>query len=130
MTILFALRAFARNLLRESRQRNIFSYFRFNIWSEVWTVAFTSNKTKHLPTRLRRFHFFESHMSFKKLCIKIIINIKILKLIFRKIFVIITVIYFIFNCPGKYIFNLYSNRLLWLPVSSMSGTTVNKYGIN
>ena len=41
---LFTLRAFARNLLRGSRRKNIFSYFVFDDWPEIRTQAFESNK--------------------------------------------------------------------------------------
>ena len=37
MKILFALRIFARNLLKGSRRRNNFSYFHFVVWPGIWT---------------------------------------------------------------------------------------------
>ena len=41
---LFTVRVFARNLLRWSRRKNIFSHFRFDVWPGVWTEA---NKLTH-----------------------------------------------------------------------------------
>ena len=41
---ILTLRVFARNLLRESRRRNIFSYLIFDDWQGIRTQAFESNK--------------------------------------------------------------------------------------
>ena len=48
MAVLYTLRIFARNLLRESRRRNIFLfYFIFDDWPGIRTQAFGSNKPTH-----------------------------------------------------------------------------------
>ena len=47
--ILFTLRGFARNLLRGNRWKNVFIFFRFDIWPGILNSSLTSNKP-----RLRR----------------------------------------------------------------------------
>ena len=57
MAILFTLRVFGRNLVRGSPQKFYFSYFRFDVWPGIWTVALypISQLPTTLSTRLRRF---------------------------------------------------------------------------
>ena len=50
MVGLYTLRVFARNLLRGSHRRNIFSYFIFDDWLGIRTQAFASNKPTYWTT--------------------------------------------------------------------------------